>query len=159
MPTEAARPQRRFPWVLAAAAAAALGARLLGPAVQDRVDWVPAEQAAALASDERPLFYNFTAEWCAPCRVLERDVFANPARARTLSRSYVPVRVLDRQREDGANPPAVEALEERFAVGAFPTLVVARPDGTVLARLEGYQGGQSFTEFMNTASVAARKKR
>jgi thiol:disulfide interchange protein len=159
MRTDGARPQRRFPWVLAAAAAVALGARLMGPSVQDRVPWVPIASADALERGDRPIFYNFTAEWCAPCKRLEREVFADPRQARMLSRKYVPVRVLDRQREDGGNPPEVEGLQERFAVSAFPTLIAARRDGTVLARLEGYQGGRGLNDFFNTAWAVAQKKR
>lgn len=163
MPTERARPQRRFPWLLAAAAAAAMGARLASPSVQDRMAWVPASQAAALASAERPLLYNFTAEWCGPCKRLERDAFSDPRWALSLSRRYVPVRVVDREREDGANAPDVEELQRRYGVSAFPTLVVARADGTLLAKEDGYQGAGRLRDFLSAAhaaaQAAARKKR
>ncbi|HET8648081.1 MAG TPA: thioredoxin family protein, partial [Vicinamibacteria bacterium] len=140
MPTSP-RPQRSFPRLLALAAGAALAARLLMPSVQDRVAWVPAagaEEAARAAG--KPVLYDFTAAWCAPCRRLDRDLFADARRARWLGRSFVPVRVVDREREEGANSEEVERLEARFGVQVFPTLVVAAADGRVLARHEGYGG-------------------
>jgi thiol:disulfide interchange protein len=141
MPTDL-RPQRPFPKVLAAAAGVALAARLFGPSVQDRMKWVAlaASEDAARAS-RRPILYNFTADWCGPCKRLERDVFADARSARWLGEQFVPVRVLDREREEGRNPDDVEQLQLRFGVQAFPTLVVVGADGAVLARLEGYAGG------------------
>ena len=136
------RPQRPFPKVLAAAAALALAARLFGPSVQDRVKWVALAASEDLArSSRRPVLYNFTADWCGPCKRLERDYFADASSARWLGKEFVPVRVVDREREEGRNPDDVEQLQARYGVQAFPTLIVVGPDGAVLARLEGYGGG------------------
>ena len=52
----------------------------------------------------------------------------------------MPVRVLDRKREDGHNSEAIDKLRRQFQVSGFPTLVVLAADGTVLGRLEGYSG-------------------
>ena len=154
MPTDGARPQRRFPWILAAAAAVSLGARMLGPSVQNRVSWVPLAEASALARQDRPILYNFTAEWCGPCKRLEREVFAAPFWASSLSRRYVPVQVVDREREDGHNPPEVEALQERFEVGAFPTLVVAGREATKSLHVFQIMAGQIQSNRKQVAIVA-----
>jgi thiol-disulfide isomerase/thioredoxin len=155
MATEA-RPQRPFPRRLAALAALALAARILGPSVEDRVSWVAAAGAEETSRvSGRPVFYNFTAEWCGPCKRLERDLFADARRADWLGRRFVPVRVVDREREDGRNPPEVEALKTRYGVDAFPTLVVVGADGAVLARQEGYGG--TVRELARTLEQAAAK--
>jgi thiol:disulfide interchange protein len=155
------RPQRPFPRLLAVLAAGALAARILGPNIEDRVSWVAAAGAETTArTSRRPLLYNFTADWCAPCKRLERDLFADARRAEWLSRRFVPVRVVDREREDGRNPPEVEALKARYGVDAFPTLVVVGADGAVLARQEGYGGtARELAHLLDQAADKAEKAR
>ena len=159
MPTSA-RPQRAVPWVLIAVAVLAAGVRLLAPEVVDRVEWVPLASAAELSRQTgRPLMYDFTADWCSPCRRLERDLFANPRHAAWLSREFVPVRVVDREREDGLNSDGVERLKEQMEVDAFPTLVVARADGSVLGRHEGYAGdSRQLARVLSEALGRARQR-
>src|SRR2546426_499559 len=76
----------------------------------------------------RLVLYDFSAAWCGPCRQMAAEVFADETSARKLGAMFVPVHVVDRAREDGRNQPDVQALEDRFRIEAFPTLVVYAPD-------------------------------
>jgi thiol:disulfide interchange protein DsbD len=89
---------------------------------------------------KKPILYDFTADWCAPCQAMKREVFADAAAARQIETLFVPVRVLDRQREEGRNPPEVDSLQQRFHIDSFPTLVVAWPDSGQPTILSGYRG-------------------
>ncbi len=129
------------------AGSVAIAARPLIPSVEDQVTWIDVassngrtETSVASNGPGRPTLYNFTADWCVICARLERDLFAEAGDAKWISERFVPVRVLDRKREDGRNDEIVEQLRGRFKVTGFPTLVVVAPDGTVLARLVGYSG-------------------
>ena len=102
------------------------------------VKWQTLEHASdAARAGGKPLLYEFGAAWCGPCKLLDRE-WADPGIAAKVNDKFVAARVVDRQREDGHNPPAVEELQRRYEISAFPTLVVAAPDGRMLGKLEGY---------------------
>ena len=156
----AAPAPRALPWPLIAVAGLALVSRLLVPAVRDRVEWVSASTSERPpVASQRPTLYNFTADWCAFCRRLERDLFADPDSAIWLTERYVPVRVLDREREDGRNSAEVAALKAKFEVDGFPTLIVVSPDGTVVARQEGYGGNLREVRAMLAGALSSTARR
>src|SRR5262249_53914954 len=103
-----------------------------------------------------PLLYEFSAEWCGPCRRMQREVFSDAEAAEAINRSYVPVRLVDRQREEGRNPPDVQALQERYRIEAFPTLVIVPTDGSQPTVIEGYPGKAALVRQLQ--ETAARLK-
>lgn len=85
---------------------------------------------AAVAESNRtgkPILLDFNAEWCPPCQALKRQVFDDGSRGPAVQLAVIPVSIVDRAREDGSNPAAIESLQNRFGVEAFPTLVVFHP--------------------------------
>jgi thiol-disulfide isomerase/thioredoxin len=121
-----------------------------GPDGTGLVRWQPNEAASARsASLGRPILYDFTAAWCGPCKLLDRDL-DEAAIADRVNAAFVPVRVVDRLREDGKNAPEVAELERRYEISGFPTLVVAAPDGRLIAKHEGYRGREKLLEFLGS---------
>lgn len=121
------------------------------------VRWTAAESAAATArAAGKPILYDFTAQWCGPCKMLDADGWADAKVAALVNDAFVPARVVDRAREDGRNPPWIDELQRRYGVNAFPTLVVAAPDGKQIAVARGYSGKQKLTEFLEGARGAGR---
>jgi thiol-disulfide isomerase/thioredoxin len=100
----------------------------------------------------KPTLYEFTAAWCPPCRRLEAEGFNDPQIASLINDAYVLSRVVDRKREDGQNQAAIDELEGRYSINAFPTLVVATSDGRPIARLNGYPGRTSLLRFLQESS-------
>ncbi|HEX8823831.1 MAG TPA: thioredoxin family protein [Archangium sp.] len=146
------------PLLLAARVASGLYEKDHPPVPSSLVAWVPLEQAEALSRERGvPILYEFSADWCGPCHMLERDVFDSDADARRLNARYVAVRVKDRREEEGENPPAVQALIDKYKVGAFPTLVLVMPDGKELGQKRGYHGYTETLKFLRLPTPSGRR--
>ena len=92
-----------------------------------------AEAAFAQAGAEgRLVLLDFGAIWCPPCNLLNAAVLEDPADAGAL-RPFVVAKI-------DADAQTSWALKDRYAVGGYPTLVVARADGVEVDRLLGYPG-------------------
>lgn len=127
------------------------------PSSAERVSWVPAAAAEAQSrATGTPLLYEFSAEWCGPCQRMQREVFSDAEAAEAINRSYVPVRLVDRQREEGRNPPDVAALQERYRIEAFPTLVIVPTDGSPPTVIEGYPGKAALTRQLQETAARLR---
>lgn len=151
-------PQSKLPrilfWLLAAALVFRIVTLVAGRGTKEEgaaglVAWRPREKAAAAARSEgKPVLYDFTAAWCVPCHRLDTEGWGDPRVASLVNGSYLPARVVDREREDGKNPAAIEELQRRYSVRAFPTLVVADADGREIAKLEGYGAKEGLVRFL-----------
>jgi len=147
------RLSRALLWILAGVAAFGVGRGILENRNKDSgaglVRWQPHETAAAAARKAgKPILYDFTAAWCGPCHMLDREGWGDSGIAAMVNDSYLPSRVVDREREDGRNPAAVEDLRQRYSVTAFPTLIVAAADGRQIAKFEGYAGREWLVRFL-----------
>jgi thiol:disulfide interchange protein len=148
------RSQRSVPIALFVIAAALLVARFTyAPPAKDPsrklVRWVSAQEAASLAHSEgKPILYDFTADWCRPCHLLDAEVFGDERMATDIGERFVCVRVTDRKQEEGKNAMYVDELQGRYAVRGFPTIVFTNAAGTELARMEGYRGRAELQRIM-----------
>lgn len=111
------------------------------------VKWVPAADATRLAQQSgRPIMYEFTADWCPPCRRMDAQVFQNPTVADRINRGFIPVRITDRRREEGKNAPEVARLQNLYNVSGFPTVVFVDANGGLKKRMVGYGGRAAFEQ-------------
>lgn len=121
------------------------------------VHWTAPDQAVAAARTAgKPILYDFTAEWCAPCKILDREGWGDRKIAALVDEAFVPTRVTDRAREEGRNAAWVDELHRAFQVNAFPTLVVVTADGQPVAVVQGWLGKEKLVEFLENARRPAR---
>ncbi len=166
-PADGAHPSgssRALPRWLLLLAAAFLVARIATGLYEERspvaplehVSWQPIAGAGAAATAAgKPILYDFDAEWCAPCQVMKREVFADQKSAQVISTLFHPVRVTDRQSEDGRNSPEVAELQARYRIESFPTLVVAA-EGREPIVISGYAGKQGLMSELTRAAMQAK---
>jgi thiol-disulfide isomerase/thioredoxin len=96
----------------------------------------------------RPVLMRFSAEWCGPCRKMERTTFADPGTVETIHQSFIPL-VIDADEN--------EAIAQKLQIKGLPTLLVVTPDMTILTRIKGFQTSERLMPQLNEVLVQYQK--
>jgi thiol-disulfide isomerase/thioredoxin len=78
------------------------------------------------------LFVDIYATWCGPCKVMDREVYTDPAVAEFMNAHFVSVR-MDGETDFGRKFAADQGLE------GYPSLFVFGPEGDPVSRLIGFK--------------------
>jgi thioredoxin-related protein len=102
-------------------------------------------EAQALAKKENKLvLMDFTgSDWCSWCKKLDAEVFSKTEFIEYANKNLVLVQV-DFPNSKPQSPElkkANQALQAKYKVEGFPTLVVIKPDGTIVWQQPGYLEG------------------
>lgn len=112
-----------------------------------RLPWVGFNEAQTRArSSNKPVFLDVYAEWCAPCKEMDRSVFPDDSVTDVLSKKYELARVnLD-------DPIWGDSLRKRFQLRAIPTYIVLTPGGREVKRHVGYFEKSSFIQWLQDST-------
>jgi len=120
---------------------------LLGAETRNPIAWTPfSDDALARAlAEKRAVLIDFGAEWCLPCREMDRTTFRDPAVVRAAS-SLAMLKVDVTESDERAND-----LMTRYAVPGVPTYVLLGPDGHERQRFVGLVGADDMVRAMEAA--------
>lgn len=93
--------------------------------------WLKFEDAlAAAAKSKKIIMVDFMADWCGPCKMMDKEVFSTGAFKDAVKGMLLTKVDVDRE----------TATAQRYGVEAMPTVKFLKSDGTVLHEFVGYGG-------------------
>jgi len=104
---------------------------LLGIRPVQKIAWMPYDEAilAKAAEEKKPLIIDFYADWCAPCRIMDKEVFSDHDVVK-LMRNLITVQV------DLTNAkPSHDRLLRQYQIRGIPTTVFINRQGTEETKL------------------------
>ena len=96
------------------------------------------------------VFIDMYADWCAPCKVMDEELYMNDAFAKIINENYISYKV-NIEKGNGAN------LHTIFDIRVVPTLLFLDSDGNVLQRSDGALSYSHFLEMADRAVQISEK--
>ena len=122
------------------------------PKASAEINWRDVEKITdSETNGSKFFFYDFTADWCAPCQQMDKTAFQSKDIVSLLNDEFIPVKVVDRKREEGKNSVKVQELEDAYSVQAFPSLVIALPNGAKVIDHLGMANTQGVRKLLQEA--------
>lgn len=103
-----------------------------------------AQALAKAKSEGKPLFVDFYAVWCGPCKKMEKQIFTQPEVGEYFNKHFVAVQL------DAEKPENVD-VAKTYKVEAFPTLGIFDGEGKALSINVGYMNAQELMAMAQTA--------
>ena len=114
---------------------------------RSQLDWLSLDAARSDArSLNKPILIDVYADWCQPCKNMERFVFPDDSVKEILSSRYVLAKVnLD-------DPVRGDSVRKEFRLRAIPTYIVLTPGGREMRRHVGFFEKTGFVKWLQDSS-------
>lgn len=90
------------------------------------------QEAHQKAKEEnKPLFLDFYATWCGPCKALKRNTFSDKEVGDYFNKNFINLAV-------NGETPEGRVLMQKYKVRSYPTLIITDFEGNYLTKQVGY---------------------
>ena len=103
-----------------------------------------AEAQAEAQRQGKPLFVDFYATWCVPCKKMEKTIFTQPEVGAFFNAKFINLQL------DAEAPENVE-IAKKYKIEAFPTLGIIASDGKAIQINVGFMKADELLEMAKTA--------
>jgi thioredoxin-related protein len=104
------------------------------------------------AAEGKLVFLDFWADYCSPCKLMEKYTFTDPSVIQRMNGSYVPVRI-NIETFDGYD------LKAQYNVKLLPTIIVLNSKGKQVARFEESMSGSKLYEILAKYDTKKNRKK
>jgi thiol-disulfide isomerase/thioredoxin len=119
-----------------------------------RLEWLDYNPGLEKAQSEgKPILVDFYADWCGPCKAMDRRTFRNPDVVERLKEDMVAIRV-DSEETEPRNGVSGYDLAERYSVMGYPTLMILDGEGRIISRKSGYQDARQLLSWLDETLAA-----
>jgi thioredoxin-related protein len=135
--------------------ALAFFALLTLPSFAEEVNFINDNVRTAIdraAAEGKLVFLDFWADYCSPCKLMEKYTFTDPSVIQRMNGSYVPVRI-NIETFDGYD------LKAQYNVKLLPTIIVLNSKGKQVARFEESMSGSKLYEILAKYDVKKNRKK
>jgi len=94
--------------------------------------------------DNKLVFVDMYADWCAPCKVMDEELYMNDDFSAIINQDFISYKV-DVEKDNGSH------LGTIFSVDVLPTILFLDSEGNVLQRSDG---ALSYSQFLEMAARA-----
>lgn len=96
-------------------------------------------------SDKNTLLF-FTGKWCSPCRVMKREVFADPEVEKIVNSRVTPVMI-------DIDDPSTQEQVKYYKVSSTPTTIIVDSQGEVLEYAVGAISKNKFLKMLSNSET------
>lgn len=117
-------------------------------ATVQNVAWLDSERLMPVLEmaqkQHKAVFVELYASWCAPCKVMEEDIFTQPEVSQYLNSNFLNF-------HSDFDSAAGRTIAEIYDVEKLPTVLFLDPKGVVLERYLGFTNPSTLTQLGNSA--------
>lgn len=129
-------------------------AQIQGIQFESGLSWAQIKEKAK--KERKAIFVDCYATWCAPCKVMDNQVYKSPSLGTFMNEKFISVKVqMDETEKDDVYTKSwrqsAKLLQKENQVNVFPTFLFFSPDGEIVQTGIGMKSEKDFMEMADVA--------